>query len=147
MTTKKLRLAQRSSRAAYKGIALSSFPIRSLPIADLWQSVSVVPAFVEEIRESIADEGLFQPVIVVRLPREEVVEYFTKKRALRGVSGGGSHVPDRPWLSVIWGGSNRVAAIAELGYTHVDCVLIPEFELASAVQKAQRDHYKRHKAQ
>jgi len=52
------------------------------------------------------------------------------------------HLPDTPVINAIWGGSNRLAAVKALGYTHVDCVLIPDFQTAMEIQKVQRDSYR-----
>ena len=37
---------------AYSGVTITSFPVRQLPVADLWQSVPVVPAFMGEIKKA-----------------------------------------------------------------------------------------------
>ena len=43
--------------------------------------------------------------------------------------------------NVVFGGTNRVTAARKLGYTHIDCVLLPTFELGMRVQDIQRESY------
>ena len=90
----------------------------------------------EESQDSILSGGLVNPIIVVRLPREDVVADWTarKKPVTR--------LPDRPVLNVVWGGANRLAAAEALGYTHIDCVLLPNFDIGMDVQDAQRYSYR-----
>ena len=112
-----------------------------MPVEDLWPPVSVVPVFVDEVRESIKEKGLMNPIIVVRLPKEDIDKHFEqmnfgRKRAV-------TSLPDSPVINVIWGGSNRLEAVKQLGYTHVDCVLIPDFFAAMEVQNLQRNTYKK----
>jgi len=117
-----------------------------MPIESLWAPVCTVPIFTEEVKGSIADAGLMNPLIVVRLPREDALRYFSHRRGERWiVPPQWDEAPDKPILNTIWGGSNRLAAIKELGYTHVDCVLIPSFQAATAVQEQQRASYKQMK--
>ena len=129
---------------AYSGVTITSFPVRQLPVDDLWQSVDVVPAFMGEIKKSLLNKGLINPIIVVRLPREDVTEYFAKTRRSLNISGlrDFSTLPYTPIANVVWGGTNRVEAVRELGFTHIDCVIIPDFETASQIQDSQRSSYK-----
>ena len=129
---------------AYSGVTIDSFPVRQLAVADLWQSVPVVPAFMREIKNSLLNKGLMNPIIVVRLPREDVTEYFAKTRGSLNISSlrDFSTLPYTPIANVVWGGTNRVEAVRELGFTHIDCVIIPDFETASRIQDTQRSSYK-----
>ena len=115
-----------------------------MPVEDLWPPVSVVPVFADELRESIKEKGLMNPIIVVRLPQEDIAKHF---EAVNFASKRGpGYLPDTPVINVIWGGSNRLEAVKQLGYTHVDCVLIPDFFAAMEVQNLQRNAYKKGKA-
>ena len=129
---------------AYSGVTITSFPVRQLPVDDLWQSVDIVPAFMDEIKKSLLNKGLMNPIIVVRLPREDVTEYFAKTRRSLNISGlrDFSTLPYTPIANVVWGGTNRVEAVRQLGFTHIDCVIIPDFETASKIQDTQRSSYK-----
>jgi len=123
-----------------------------MPIESLWAPVRTVPSFVDAVRDSIEETGLHNPIIVVRLPREDAVQHFqTMKRATYSKR---DHPPEKldpphgfpetPVVNIIWGGSNRLDAIKQLGYTHVDCVLIPDFHVAMQIQEKQRNAYSAH---
>ena len=140
---KNLRLNSRASRLSFDGVAISSFEVRALPVESLWAPVSTVPIFVDEVKDSIEKAGLMNPIIVVRLPREDVLSYFAQtSKAVPGGHKQSDKFPDTPVVNIIWGGSNRLDAIKQLGYTHVDCVLIPNFQTAMQIQDQQRDAYK-----
>lgn len=139
MNPRKLHINKRLSRIGYPGVSIDTFEVRSLPLGELHPPVSVVPVFVEEIKESIAERGLINPIIVVRAPREDIQRHFYK---IHGPDSKPLKLPeDRPVINMVWGGNNRLDAIRELGYTHVDCVIIPDFFAAMLVQNAQRDAY------
>ena len=111
-----------------------------MSVDDLWQPVRTVPVFVDEVRNSIGEAGLMNPLIVVRTPREDVVRHYRDKhKAISGTLP--KSLPDTPVINTIWGGSNRLDAVKQLGYTHVDCVLIPDFFTAMRVQTEQRNAY------
>ena len=97
--------------------------------------VSDVPVFAGELVKSIEQGGLANPVIVVRGPREDLITQLGE------INGDPSGLPKEPVLNVVYGGANRVTAARELGYDHIDCVLLPSFELALRVQAIQREGY------
>lgn len=132
----KLHLSKRVSRVRYSGVVLVDFEVCSLPLDELWCPVSTVPAFVTELSASVSAHGLYNPIVVVRGPREDIIrDYGIRPRGL----------PESPVVNVVWGGTNRIAAIRSLGYSHADCVLVPNFALASQVQEAQRKNYSKRK--
>lgn len=106
-----------------------------MAIADLDYFVRDVPEFAQEVAASIADQGLANPVIVVRGPREDL------ERELVNGGSRASSLPDKPVCNVVMGGRNRVSAAELLDYTHIDCVLLPTFELALRLQDLQRESY------
>ena len=132
---KSLRLNSRSARVSYKNVVLSSFEVRLMAIEDLTTTVRPVPAFAEEVRASIEASGLQNPVIVIRLPREDFISFFAS------IDYNAEWLPDKPVLNIVCGGANRVFAAKEMGYTHIDCVLIPDPYLAQRVQAIQRGSY------
>lgn len=136
----KLRLAKRVSRLSYPGIVVADFEVRALAIEDLLCPVRPVPAFADGVKGSLEEEGLRHPVIVVRMPREDLIAYYES----RGMTA--RYVPDRPWINCVCGGTNRVHAAKELGYTHVDCLLVPDFDVALRIQAQQRSTYERARA-
>lgn len=130
-----LHLRERISRLAVRGLSVNSFEIRCMPLDKLHLPVRNVAEFANEIAESLRDRGLDNPVIVVRGPREDLTAEI--------LSGGGNadSMPDIPVVNCVYGGTNRVTAARELGYTAIDCVLVPSFRLALRLQDIQRDHY------
>ena len=144
MLDRPLRINSRAAKVRYHDVVVDRFEVRTLPIEDLWQTVPAVPAFADEIQTSISTFGLVNPIIIVRLPLEDVTAHFkqkgyTKKNIVNAL-------PDRPVLNVIWGGGNRVEVIRRMGYTHVDCVILHDFALATEVQNRQRATYREIKA-
>lgn len=131
----KLRLHSRASRLAAAGLAQSSFEIRCMPVSDLHCPVRDVPAFADQVAASIAREGLANPIIVVRGPREDLAA------ELDAMGGTGSQLPDTPVVNCVYGGTNRITAAKSLGHTHVDCVLLPNFMLGRQLQDLQRNSY------
>lgn len=138
-----LRITSGASRISFENIVLSSFEVRLMPVEALWPPVSAVPIFVEELKESISEKGLLNPIIVVRLPYEDIIRHFNQSAlaSQSSMSAWGHNLPDTPVVNVIWGGSNRLAAVKELGYTHVDCLLMPDFHIAIQIQNLQRSAY------
>ena len=106
-----------------------------MSVNDLHCPVRDVPAFANGVADSIRNEGLANPIIVVRGPREDLQQESER------LSGNPGQLPDKPVLNIVYGGTNRVTAARMLGYTHVDCVLLPSFQLALEVQRQQRDTY------
>ncbi len=133
---KRLRLAQRVSRMRVKGLFVDSFEIRNLALDDLHCPVRDVPVFADKVGASIAEQGLANPVIVVRGPREDLADELTR----RGGSGNG--LPSTPVVNCVYGGTNRVSAARELGYTHIDCILLPTFALGIKLQNLQRGAFR-----
>ena len=94
--------------------------------------------FYKPLKELIQKEGLHNPLITVECTRLELKGQKAKW---------GKKLNDLPfWLDedlnekllVIWGGSNRLYVARELGYTHIDCVMIPTFDAARKLQKTHR---------
>ena len=135
--SKKLRLSSFVSKVSYGGITLTSFEIRSLPIKDLFCPCDTVPGYSAQISKSIKKNGLYNPIIVVRVPTEDYLAHC-KENNFRT-----SNIPDRPALNVVWGGNNRVEAAKNLGFDAIDCVMMPTFELAMKVQSIHRKNYPR----
>jgi hypothetical protein len=131
----KLRLKSRAGRLRYPGVAIHTFEVRNMPMHKLHCSVLDVPAFAEDVAESIKEHGLANPIIVVRAPREDMVLELT---SLNGVE---PRLPEGEVLNVVYGGTNRFTAARLLGHTYVDCVLLPTFRLALQVQDQQRETY------
>lgn len=135
----KLRLRTRAARLALHGLVVNSFEVRALPVDELYCPVRPVPAFADEVARSIEREGLANPVIVIRGPREDLVA------EMQATGADGNALPDTPVVNCVFGGTNRVAAARALGYTHIDCLLLPSFGLGIRVQELQRNSYSKNK--
>jgi len=132
---KKLHLASRVSRLGYRGFVLTTFDVKSIEIEKLYLPVRPVDSFAEDIRLSIKEEGLRQPVLVVPMLRDELIAEYTRR------GHGVESVPEQPWLLCVCGGINRIHAARTLGYTHIDCLLVPDFDVAIQLQERQRNEY------
>ena len=132
---RKLRLNSRASRLRLPGLIKDSFQVKALPLEELFCPVRDVPVFSDELRDSIDGSGLHNPIIVVRGPLEDLIEYYREREWSK------KNLPDTPIVNCVWGGTNRISAAQKLGYTHIDCVLIPDFFLAMRLQDLQRNAY------
>ena len=121
-------------------LVIDSFEIRCLALTELYCPVRDVPAFAQEVMRSIETDGLANPVIGVRGPREDLVSQMESV-------GNDAHLPDYPVVNCVFGGTNRVTAARELGYTHIDCILLPTFEMGMRLQTLQRGSYNGSKAE
>ena len=122
------------------------YPVLVHSVNDLWASVPRADIhagieFYKPLKESIEKEGLHNPLITVQCTRQELKGQKAKW---------GNKLNELPfWIGedltkpvlVIWGGSNRLYAAIELGYTHIDCVMIPTFEQAKKLQKTHRSSH------
>ena len=131
----KLHIRSRASRLRIPKLVIDSFEIRCMPIDDLHCPVRDVAVFADEVAESIKRDGMANPVIVVRGPREDL------RAQLRAMGSTGATLPETPVVNCVYGGTNRVSAARKLGYTHIDCILLPEFMLAQRLQDMQRSSY------
>lgn len=136
---RKLHLKTRVSYMSIPNLVINSFEIRCLALADLHCPVRDVPAFAQDVMHSIEADGLANPVIVVRGPREDLISQTESV-------GSTLRLPDYPVINCVFGGTNRVTAARELGYTHIDCILLPTFEMGMRLQTLQRGSYDGSKA-
>jgi len=136
----KLHLRSRAAYLSIADLAVNAFEVRCMPISKLHRPVSDVPVFVDEVANSIEQDGLANPVIVVRGPREDIVLQYDQA----GMPS--DRLPNEPVLNCVYGGTNRVSAAKQLGYTHIDCILLPTFVLGARLQTLQRDSYSATKA-
>lgn len=126
------------------------YPVECLPVAELWASVPKAETlsrkpFYETVKADIAADGLIFPLLCVHLSREEILK--AKKRYDKSLCDLPFDQKNPGDLSikhyVIWGGSNRVRIAEELGYTHVDCAMIPELKTAHHLQRDMRKPFKK----
>jgi len=125
------------------GLTNKEYKIETLPTDEVWASVQKAmmhkgfPLF-DTLVKDIDKNGLHNPLLVVTATRREVLGQKAKW---------GNKLCDPPfWMAddldkkmyVVWGGSNRLWAARELGYTHIDCAMIPTFSEAHNLQKTHR---------
>jgi hypothetical protein len=125
------------------------YVINTISVDDLWASVpkAIIHKgirFYDSLIQDIEKNGLHNPLLTVVATRKEVLGQKAKW---------GKKVCDPPFwmaddldikMNVVWGGSNRLYAARELGFTHIDCALIPTFSEAMQLQKTHRhthQHY------
>ena len=126
---------------AYKG---KSYPIQQLRVDEIWASVPRAKVhlgkpFYEPVKKSIKKNGMDWPIMVVTCTRQE----------LKGQKAKWGHkINELPfWMAddlsekmfVVWGGSNRLWIARDLGYTHIDCAMLPNFQSAHDLQKTMRE--------
>ena len=125
------------------------YPIEQLHVNDIWASVPVAIKhqgieFYEPIKASILKNGMHYPIMVVKATRREILD----QKAIWG-----DKILDPPfWMAedmnviqpVVWGGSNRLYIARELGYTHIDCAIMPSFNEAHRLQKTMREPFAQH---
>ena len=130
----------------YKG---NKYPIESLNVWDIWASVPKAMQhqgidFYEPIKHSIIKNGMHWPIMVVKSTRQEVRDQKAKW---------GNKLCDPPfWMAddmsviqpTVWGGSNRLYIARELGYSHIDCAIMPSFDVAHRLQKTMREDFAQH---
>ena len=125
------------------------YPIKILPVDSLWASVKIARVhqgleFYEPIKKDIAKNGMMFPLLVVTATRREILiqKAIWKDAILQPPFKQTTNWQDLNKLQyTVWGGSNRLQIVKELGYTHVDCCMMLGFEHARAHQKVQRKPY------
>jgi hypothetical protein len=127
----------------------NKYPVKVLPIADLWASVPQVETlrnkpFHENLRNDIEKDGLHFPLLTIHVTYNEM---WLQKKKWKG------KICELPFtlteenkedkMYVVWGGSQRVRVAQELGYTHIDCAMIPQIHIAHRLQKFMRAPFKK----
>ena len=121
------------------------YKVISLPIDNIFQSVPTAEIvngkpFYQTIKDDIQTNGLHFPIMVVSVRYWQLLERYSLHRdtMLPPPSG----FTNNELIHVVWGGSNRLAAARSLGYSHIDCVIMPNFDEAWSKQSLHRLPYK-----
>lgn len=131
----------------FQGVLWNKYPVKILPIRDIWVSVPKTEAlrgkkFFDILTESIREEGLHFPLLVSNPTRTELKnkkkQYKERMMPLPEWNDGRE---DSQRLWVVWGGSQRIRAAKDLGYTHIDCAIIPTLDEARSLQTKMRGPY------
>jgi hypothetical protein len=128
----------------------NNIPVTKLAMKDLWPSVPTAetskPNFFKTLMEMIEKDGMKNPLVTVDSTVGEA--WGKKKKHGKQVNdppgsqnAAESNPPHDQQLYVIWGGSNRYAVLERLGYTHVDCVVVPNYDVAFKLQGQQRNSF------
>ena len=124
------------------------FEVKPLPVNECWPSVPRADIhrnipFYGPVKESIKKEGMRFPIMVYHSTRLELIEQ--KKKWGDRIEPLPFYVTDtanhHKKLYVVWGGSNRWHVANELGYTHIDCAIMPSYDKAYGLQKNFRIPY------
>ena len=127
------------------------YPIVVLPVAEIWQSVKsvdVLPSvrrkpFKKNLIEDIKRDGMHFPIMVVHTTHQELLE--VKKEYGDRINDlpfwHNDHNPQSKKTWSVWGGSQRLDVARYLGYTHIECAVLPDIKKAISHQKDMRAPY------
>lgn len=129
----------------YKGCR---YPIEQLHVNEIWASVPKAVRhmgqdFYEPVKKDIAKNGMKWPIMVVKSTREQLCYQKAKwQNKISPLPFWMAGVDDMQIIQpTVWGGSNRLYIARELGYTHIDCAIIPTFDIAHLLQKTMRESH------
>jgi hypothetical protein len=134
-------------KSKYKG-DWNGFPIKVLPVDDIWQSVVPVDElptlrgkpFKKNLIEDIRRDGMHFPIMVVHTTHEELLKAKEKwgEKLSPLPFWHNDKNPQSKKIWSVWGGSQRLDVAKILGFTHIDCTIIPSIGRAISLQKHMR---------
>ena len=138
-------------KSKFNGGKWDDIEVVPLAIDNLWASVPKADKlrnrpFYKPVMEDIKANGLHFPLLIVEATRRQVREQKDKyKRKMCELPFDGLKDDLNEKMYVVWGGSNRVRAAEELGFTHIDCVIFRDgqFQEAMSRQKLHRRPYQK----
>jgi hypothetical protein len=123
----------------------NQYPVRVFPIRDIFISVPKTETlrgkpFYKLLLEDIERDGLHFPLLVSNPTRTELrkkkKQYKKRMSDLPEWTDGLDENVQRQWT--VWGGSQRIRVAKDLGYTHIDCAIIPTLDEARTLQGKMR---------
>jgi hypothetical protein len=123
----------------------NKYPVRVFPIRDIFISVPKTETlrgkpFYKFLLEDIERDGLHFPLLVSNPTRTELrkkkKQYKNKMCDVPEWTDGLDENMQRQWT--VWGGSQRIRVAKDLGYTHIDCAIIPTLDEARTLQGKMR---------
>ncbi len=122
------------------------FPIITLPVDEIWQSVPAVEKlrgmpFKDSLSKDILTNGMRFPIMVVHTSYKDLQE--AKRRYRKKICD----IPsDRFWgqedkdkrIYSVWGGSQRLTFARENKYTHIVATVLPTIQESISLQKEMR---------
>lgn len=138
-------------KCKYHGSTWNDANVVSLPVKDLWASVPKADrhkgkAFYTPVMKDIKENGLCFPLLVVEATHKQLMaEKKRYKDAILDLPFDENDTDLEEKIYVVWGGSNRVRIAEELGYDHVDCVILinGQFDKARGMQRLHRKPYQK----
>ena len=121
------------------------YPVRVLPIKDIFISCPKTDVlrgkpFYKLLLDDIERDGLHFPILVSDPTRTELrkkkKQYKKRMEPLPEWNDGLNEDMQRQWT--VWGGSQRIRVAMDLGYTHIDCAIIPSLDEARTLQGKMR---------
>jgi len=123
----------------------NQYPVQVFPIQDIFISVPKTDVlrgkpFYKLLLEDIERDGLHFPILVADPTRSELrkkkKQYKKRMSDLPEWNDGLDENMQRQWT--VWGGSQRIRVAKDLGYTHIDCAIIPTLDEARTLQGKMR---------
>ena len=103
-----------------------SYPVKSLPIHTLVQVWPTTAPFCQQVKERIEQDGLALPLLCADMALERLIEWYEtyqKTEEKHGMLSPNTY-PKTDRCIVVFGGNTRLVIAKELGYTHIDCIVL-----------------------
>jgi len=126
-----------------------TYPVRCLSLKTLWPWGKPThelygKPFLENLKQDILSNGLHFPTLCISVSRKILK---VKKRQMPDRLNDLPFDPETANLEinqyVIRGGCQRYYVAAELGYTHIDCAIIPDLNTAYTLQRQMRKPFQK----
>ena len=99
------------------------YPVKPLPIQSIVQICPTTTLFTQQVKKRLAQEGLALPLLCVDLALERLIELYEETDEGNMLSPE-SYPKNKERAVAVFGGNTRLVAAKELGYTHVDCIIL-----------------------